>query len=454
MPVPINRTTTLRAKSYPFIPLVVVLLPILWTGCSSGVGSSDPAPFSGDPWPDIRAERIATLLPSAMRENDIDAWMIICRENNNDPMAAHVGCENAGGSAAFLFFLGENGLHSIAISPAGEATALAEKKIMDEVVRIERGVGLWGTVQEQFERFSPGSIGINTGRSPISDGLSHTQYDSMLNGLDVTWTARMKSGETLIRSWLSVKLPAEIEIMRRAAAVTAAWEIEAYEAAIGGVTTDRDIADFLESKMAELGVGDGWAPEQNPAVNSGKDRGHSHPTNRVIQPGDFIQIDFGIRVYDRWVTDIQRFAYVLAPGESEPPQDAITKWEAARAGSRAAFDAMKPGATGNEVDRAQRIVLEQNGSIPVMWGTGHPVGYWAHDSGPGLSGGRLGRELTISPTQVLKVGMTFAFDGFHSWQLSDSTTKTISVEEMAVITDNGAEWLTPPQEDLILIHSN
>ena len=47
--------------------------------------------------------------------------------------------------------------------------------------------------------------------------------------------------------------------------------------------------------------------------------------------------------------------------------------------------------------------------------------------------------------------MTFAFDGFHSWPLTDSTTKSISVEEMVVITDTGAEWLTPPQEDLILI---
>ena len=115
---------------------------------------------------------------------------------------------------------------------------------------------------------------------------------------------------------------------------------------------------------------------------------------------------------------------------------------------------MKPGASGSEVDRAQRVVMEENGSIPVMCGTGHPVVYWAHDSGPGLSGGRLGFDLPASPpTQILQEGMTFAFDGFHSWNLSDSTTKTLSVEEMAVITANGAEWLTPPQEDLILVKS-
>jgi len=434
--------------------------PILWgalmlslfiSACSAPADSSTESPFTGDPWPSIRAERIANLLPTAMQDNGLDAWMVICRENNNDPLADHVGCENAGGSAAFMFFLTEEGLHSVAISPSGEATSLAEKEIMDEVVEIGRGVGLWGTVQAQFERFNPTVIGINTGYSPIADGLSHTQYASMMEGMPSVWTDKMVSAEPFIRSWLSVKTDAEVEIMSRAAEITAAWEVEAYAAAVGGVTSDRDIADFLEEKMRALGVDDGWAPEQNPAVNSGKDRGHSHPTDRVIQPGDFIQTDFGIRVYDRWVTDIQRFAYVLSPGETEAPAEAIAKWEAAKAGSRAAFNAMKPGATGAEVDRAQRIVMESNGSIPVMWGTGHPVGYWAHDSGPGLSGGALGRELTSNPAQILRPGMTFAFDGFHSWTLSDSTTKTLSVEEMAVVTETGARWLTPPQEDLILI---
>jgi hypothetical protein len=47
--------------------------------------------------------------------------------------------------------------------------------------------------------------------------------------------------------------------------------------------------------------------------------------------------------------------------------------------------------------------------------------------------------------------MVFAFDGFHSWTLSDSTYKTISVEEMAVITEEGARYLIEPQEELILV---
>ena len=430
----------------------LLLILVLLAGCTAAPDTVE-SPFAGDPWPDIRAERIATLLPGAMEENGLDAWVVICRENNNDPLADHVGCENAGGTAAFMFFRVGDGVRSVAISPRGEATSLAETGRMDEVIMSERGASIWDTMGEVFERFEPSTIGINTGQSPITDGLSHTQYASMMAGLPSMWTSRMQSAEPMIRSWLSVKTPAEVEIMAQAAEITAQWEVEAYENAVGGVTTDRDIADFLEAKMAEMGVGDAWSPEQNPAINSGKDRGHSHPTDRTIQPGDFIQTDFGIRVHDRWVTDIQRFAYVLAPGETEAPQEALDKWEAAKRGSRAAFAAMKPGATGNEVDRAQRLVLEENGSQPVMWGTGHPVGYWAHDSGPGLSGGRLGQELPRVATQVLKPGMTFAFDGFHKWSLTDSTTKTISVEEMVVITEDGAQWMTPPQEELILIRT-
>ena len=152
-------------------------------GCAPAAEEPARSPFTGNPWPEIRAERIEVLLPAAMQEQEVDAWMIICRENNNDPIADHVGCENAGGTAAFMFFLSDENLTSVAISPAGEATALAEKEMMDEVVQVSRGSGLWGTVEKQFERFSPEVIAINTGRSPISDGLSHTQYTSMMEGI-------------------------------------------------------------------------------------------------------------------------------------------------------------------------------------------------------------------------------------------------------------------------------
>ncbi|MDC2889520.1 M24 family metallopeptidase [Psychrosphaera algicola] len=143
----------------------------------------------------------------------------------------------------------------------------------------------------------------------------------------------------------------------------------------------------------------------------------------------------------------------LNQGTTKPPKNIQHYWDSGRDGGFAAFAAMKPGVTGLEVDQAQTKIMNETGSEYVMWSTGHPVGYVAHDTGPSLSGAR---SETIRPTALkrLKVGMVFAFDGFHSWKRADGTFKTVSVEEMAVITEQGAEYLIPPQQELILISSD
>ena len=411
-------------------------------------GSALPFPHDPDLWPSIRAERISTLLGPAMRRAGVDAWVVLARENANDPIAAHVGAENAGGLAAFLFFVDDSGrISSLAISPETEATALAEVSPLDSVRSVRRGTSMYQAVAEELRARDPARIAVNSSSRNIADGLSWTQRNALERALGPSLSSRLVSSEDVVIEWLSVKLPREVDIMRRAAALTEQLELEAYARIVPGQTTDADVARFLKRRMAELGVLDGWAPDQNPNVNSGPDRGHSHSTDKVIEPGDVIQTDFGIRVHDMWVTDIQRFAYVLRPGETAAPPEMQARWEHAREGSRAAFAAMRPGTTGWDVDRAQREVLERHGSIPIIWSTGHPVGYWAHDVGPRLGGAAGGGAPSGDAARELRPGHTFAFDGFYGWYREDGTTKTISVEEMVVVTEAGAEWLIPPQEE-------
>jgi Xaa-Pro aminopeptidase len=317
----------------------------------------------------------------------------------------------------------------------------------------QRGPGaLEAAIAARLAAADPGRIAINSGGLAMADGLSATQRQALETALGPALRSRLVSSEELVNAWLAVKLPAEIAIMKRAAALTAQLELEAYATVRPGTTRDSDVARFLKIRMAELGVEDGWNPAQNPSVNSGPDRGHSHASDRVITAGDLIQIDFGIKVHGVWVTDIQRFAYVLRPGESSPPADVREKWEAALRGGGAAFAALRAGITGAEVDSAQRTVMNAAGSAAVPWGTGHSVGYWAHDVGPGLSR----RE-----SRPLVAGQVVAFDSFFAWALPGSDgrtwgegTKTISVEEMAVITEGGAEYLADPQRELVLIRSN
>ena len=407
--------------------------------------------FDTSPWPEIRKKRIAVLLPNALNAAQVDAWLVICRENNNDPLADHVGCENAGQTAAFLFYNHAGQFHSMAFSPSGESTALRDSQLLDEVISVERSGSAIDMVADYINEKNFNKVAINiSSTNAQADGLSYTQHIALSKALGPEASKRLVSADEVVYQWLSIKLPEEIDIMRKAAALTAQWQIEAYQEIIPGVTTDADVARFLKAKMKAAGVGDAWAPAQNPNVNSGTDRGHSHATNKVIQAGDVIQTDFGIRVYDRWVTDIQRFAYVLKEGETEAPEDIATYWQNAKQGRHAAFSAMKPGIRGIDVDAAQRKVMADTGSLPLMWSTGHPVGYVAHDTGPNLGGSK---AVSVRPAsqRKLAVGMTFAFDGFYSWHLPSGEPKTISVEEMVHITEEGAEYLIPPQEDLVLV---
>lgn len=412
-------------------------------------------PFDGpNPWPDIRAERIQTLLPEAMQRADVEAWAILCRSNNNDPLAMHVGCENAVAPAVFLFELKDSKVYSTVFTPPGEATALQEIGLHNRVEVVGRSPGALVEAANYINQNIRGNLALNFSKNnELADGISWSQYNRFTDLLSQTVKNRVVSSEDLVYEWLSVKIPAEVDIMRKAAELTAQWEVEAYQQVVPNVSTDRDVADFLKQKMAEYGVKDAWAPDQNPLVNSGVDRGHAHPTDRVIRPGDVIQIDFGIKVYDMWVTDIQRFAYVLHPGETEPPGEIQRYWEVARDGNRMVLNAMQPGITGLEVDRVQREWMRENGSMEVQWNTGHPVGYVAHDVGPSLGGAQEGRDPSPAAYKELRAGNVFAYDGFYMWEI-EGGTKTISVEEMAVITEDGAEYLTHPQEELILISSD
>lgn len=440
------------------ISLSIIMVLLLSQSCTSPsnpevkeVSQANPAErWANNPWPEIRKERIAKLLPEAMKAAGVDCWISICRENNNDPIASHIGGENASGSAIILFYMDQDGFHSLVFSPDGEATALDELDIHDTVVRVERGVSSLEEAAAFIKEKYFKNIAINTSASnALADGLTHSQHSEIEKALGAE-SSKLISSEELIYEWLSIKLPAEVEILKQAAQLASDFQYEAYQMIVPGKTTDAEVAKFLKAKMVEYGVTDAWHPDQNPNVNSGIDRGHSHATDKVIQGGDVIQIDFGVKLYDIWVSDIQRFAYVLKEGETEAPAVIQGYWDSGKAGSRAALSAMKPGVKGVEVDRAQRVLMNAAGSESVMWSTGHPVGYVAHDVGPNL-GGSESKTVRPSAEKLLKEGMTFAFDGFHSWKLPDGNTKTISVEEMAVVTANGAEYLIQPQEDLILV---
>ncbi|MCH7955708.1 MAG: aminopeptidase P family protein, partial [Candidatus Marinimicrobia bacterium] len=225
-------------------PLIILLLLLTFAACEQGREERVELPFppSDNPWVEIRAERLERLLPLAMQRAGIDVWLVICRENDNDPLAAHIGCENAGGTAAFMFFLDGDKVTSLVYSPEGEAKSLSDVGVHDKVISFKRGRNVFELVADKLIETNPKKIAINSSEMNIADGLSYTLRMQLEEAIGTGMSKRLVSSQDLVTEWLSVKTPAEIEIMRRAAALTVQLEIEAYEIVVPGKTRDSDIA--------------------------------------------------------------------------------------------------------------------------------------------------------------------------------------------------------------------
>ncbi len=161
--------------------------------------------------------------------------------------------------------------------------------------------------------------------------------------------------------------------------------------------------------------------------NSGQaDSAYARTRHRIIDSGDLVMVHCNCS-YDGWWTDITRtfVAGAIRP-EYQKMRDAIAR------ARDAALASVRPGATGREVDRAAREVLERAGYGPnFTHGAGHGVGYAAANPD--------GRP-RIHPCSddVLEEGMTFNlepaiyFKGRYGMRHCD----------MVAITARGAELLT------------
>jgi Xaa-Pro aminopeptidase len=407
----------------------------------------------GNPWPEVREERINKLLPQAMDAADVDVWVVLCRENNNDPIANHIGGEDAGPLTVFLFQRTESGVDRVIVAAQRLVIPYQERFPDAQMLGNEQSEDPLEILAEELRRRDPKKIAVNKSALAAADGLSATQYETLKAALGPALAGRLTSSGELVVRWLGVKLPAEHEIMRTAAELTDLLELEAFDHVVPGKTTNEDMHLDIRARVEGLGFGHSWVDQ--PGITTGLDGGSGNVKSKVIQPGDLINIDAGIKVYDTWCTDIQRFAYCLKEGETEPPEHIQRAWEAAVESNRKMNAAMVPGKKGWEIDKVQIEWQKSQGSLRHWAGAGHPVGYWAHDLGPGLREYYPDKPPT-SPRafRELEVGMVFAYDGVYVWPATyDGVEGTISitVEEMSRVTENGGEYLSPVQDDLVLI---
>lgn len=195
--------------------------------------------------------------------------------------------------------------------------------------------------------------------------------------------------------------------------------------------TEREAASALVARL----IGAGSDPELpfSPIVAAGENGAlpHATPTDRTLRPGDVVTIDWGA-AHDGYISDITRN---YAVGGPVPPELARAH-DVVRAANEAGRAAVRPGASGHEVDRACRRVIEDAGLGALFpHRTGHGIGLEGHEEPQAKEGAH----------RPLEPGMTFTVEpGVYLPGVGG-----VRIEDDVLVTANGCETLTTLERELV-----
>ncbi|WTZ28324.1 aminopeptidase P family protein [Microbispora sp. NBC_01389] len=263
----------------------------------------------------------------------------------------------------------------------------------------------------------------------LSERLSRRHPDSRPGSRPGRRTVLSPAGG-LVETLRAVKDEAEIEALRRACALTDEAFSLVVERVAAGVT-EREIARWLEAAMVELGAD---RPAFDSIVASGPNGSipHHSPSERRVERGDLVTMDFGAR-YGGYHADMTRTVAVGPPAVWQRDL-----YDLVRRAQRAGRHAVRPGATAGEVDAAAREVIAGAGHAERFGhGLGHGVGLEIHEL-PFLGPGRTGRLEDRVPITV-EPGVYLPGAG------------GVRIEDTLVTRADGPELLTLTTKELLVL---
>ena len=233
-----------------------------------------------------------------------------------------------------------------------------------------------------------------------------------------------------ISSFRAVKEPYELERMRKAQQITdKAFEEVQKRIRVG--MTEKELAAELVYCLLKNG-GEGLSFE--PIVVSGPNTSlpHGVPTDRKLENGDFITMDFGV-IYQGYCSDMTRtVALGYATEEMEKVYDTVLKAQLA------GLAATKPGATGKDIDGAARQVIADAGYGAYFGhGYGHCLGMEVHEMPSCSPSGAVVMEKNMVSSAEPGIYIPGKFG--------------VRIEDVVIFTDEGHENITASPKNLIII---
>jgi Xaa-Pro aminopeptidase len=328
----------------------------------------------------VLEKRLQTLLPMAMRETGFDMWLILCQEDDPDPVFTTLIPMNTWCPILqMLIFYDrgpEGGVERINLSMTNT------HGLYDKPWSGQRHEEQWPLLSEIIAARDPQRIGINVGAVQwAAGGLTHNLYTQLVDALPEKYVQRLSSAEPLATRWLATLTDGELELYEHAANVAHHLLAECYSrrAIVPGVTTTQDLEWYYWQRCAELGLQISFKPFFN-LVRSEAMREKFGPQDQVIRPGDLVHSDVGIR-YLRLNSDHQQWAYVLREHDKEAPQGMRKLMAEANRLQDIFMAEFKRGLTGNQL-LEHILTRARKEGVPNPKVYSHSLGLFLHQPGP------------------------------------------------------------------------
>ena len=407
---------------------------------------------------DILAERFNNLLPELMDTAQIDMWVVISREYNEDPVLRNMlpaKWLNARRRTILVFYRDKanNTIEKLAVAryDVGQNIVSAWDK--------EKEPDQWKRLIEIIEERSPKTIGLNFSKDHnIADGLDKTDYDEFMSYLPKKYHSKVVSAEQLAIRWIETRTPREMIIYNQLVTLTHDIIAEAFSEKVitPGITTTTEVEWWMRQKVSDLGLKTWFHPTVDVQRSNDELVGHLYsfsgrPDDMIIMPGDLLHCDFGI-TYLRLNTDCQELAYVLRPEEKEAP---IYLRKALEDGNKVQdflTENMIKGRTGNEILKAALDGAKAAGLRPAIYT--HPLGSYGHSAGTTIGmwdsqGGVMkddGENYPLNPNTVYAIELNTTVT-IPEWKRDIR----IMLEEAGFYGENGFRYVNGRQTELLLL---
>lgn len=290
-----------------------------------------------------------------------------------------------------------------------------------KVLQIANGVSAMGMVTDILKDHNVKSLGFE------DTELTVLQYNGLEEGLADFELIPVGKNINFVRSF---KTEEEISYIKKAQSITDIAFTQICKVIKPGMT-ERQVAIELEYIMAKNGA-EGLAFDTIIASGVNSSKPHAHPTDKPIQVGDAVTMDFGAR-YHGYCSDMTRTVFVGEPSEEMRKIYNIVLL-AQKTGIAGAYN----GIAGSELDALCREVIKSNGYGDYFThSTGHSLGIDIHET---PSASSLSTD-TLSAGQLITVEPGIYVPGVGG----------VRIEDLLLFEQDGVIDLTTSDKNIIIL---